>query len=97
MLLRTAAERVRRAISATDYRAAASVLEDFRQAADEAWCAAVSEEQRQQVSREVQELLEWARTTMLAARSHQQGKLLQFTRARAYLGSEKRDQLELDA
>jgi hypothetical protein len=99
MSLRTAAERVRAEIAACDYRDAICMLEDFRIVAEESWRAAVTAEQRQQVSSEVQELLQWARTTVLAAQSHQRGKLLQFTRARVYLsdGVGKRDQLELNA
>ena len=91
-------ERIRAEISACDYVAAAGLLEEFRKVAEESWRAAESEERRQQVSQEVRELLEWARTTVMAARSHQQGKILQFRRSSAYLGaaSGRCDQLELD-
>jgi len=99
MPLRTAAERVRAAIAAGDHTSSPDLLEDFRRAAECAWKEAASPEQRRQVASEVHDLLRWARETVLATRSHQQGKLLQFTRARAYLsaGAGQRDRLELDA
>jgi acyl-CoA reductase-like NAD-dependent aldehyde dehydrogenase len=98
MPLRTAVEGVRAAIAAGDHTSASYLLEDFRRAAECAWKEA-SPDQRQQVARDVHDLLRWARETVLATRSHQQGKLLHFTRARAYLGAgaARRDCLELDA
>ena len=99
MSLRTAVERVRVAIAAGDYPASEPLLEDLRREAERAWNEADSAERRQHVAGEVQNLLQWARETVMAARAHQQGKLLQFTRVRAYLGTGtgQHDQLELNA
>ena len=99
MPLKTAASRVRAAIEAGNHTLASHLLEDFGQAAECAWRDAISREQRQAVAQEVNGLLHWARETVLVSRSHQQGKLLQFKRAGAYLssGSGHGDRLELDA
>ena len=99
MSLETAAEQVRSAIAAGDYQTSAHRLEDLRREAEHSWSEAASAEQRQRIAGEVQNLLQWARETVLAARAHQQGKLLHFTRVRAYLGAGagQRDRLELNA
>jgi hypothetical protein len=99
MPLRAAVERVRVSIAAGDYQTSAHCLEDLRREAERSWNEAASVEQRQQVAGEVQDLLRWARETVIASRAHQQGKLLQFTRVRAYLGASAghRDRLELNA
>jgi hypothetical protein len=92
-------EQLRRAVVAGDSLKSACLLEDFRVEAENSWRAAPSVEARQQIAGEVMDLLQWARATVMASRSHQQGKLLQFNRVSAYLGAgaAKCDQLDLDA
>jgi hypothetical protein len=73
----------RAAISAGNYQAADRLLEQLRTDVEAAWPTAGAE-RRQSMSRQVLELLEWARKMTLARRSHAQRKLREIRLQSAY-------------
>jgi hypothetical protein len=78
-------ERLRAAVSTGDYRQLDQLLDVYRLEVEASWKAAATPEERREISMEVSSLLGWARHAILAARSHAQGKLLQFRRQSAYV------------
>jgi hypothetical protein len=92
------AELLRIAVAAGAYVEAELLLAMYRSEMQASWEAATSPEQRGAISTEVSVLLQWARSTTLAARSHAQSKLIHLSRRSAYAGTvRKMDPLELDA
>jgi hypothetical protein len=91
----TAAKQFRTAVSAGEFLQAEQLLDSYRREVEIAWKSAVSAEDRDAIANEVTSLLEWARTTTLAARSHAQHKLILLRRESAYMPSihnaERRD------
>ena len=97
MQLRTA-ELLRMAVAAGAYAEAERLLALYRNEIHATWDAASAGEQRDAISTEVNALLQWARNTTLAARSHVQSKLIHLSRRNTYSGTARKfDQLELDA
>ncbi|MGD1090848.1 MAG: hypothetical protein ABSB35_02520 [Bryobacteraceae bacterium] len=92
------AERIRTAIAAGTYWEADQLLVVYRREVEECWRAASPEEQRV-LSREVIDLLRWARHSILAARSHTRSKLVRLTGRSAYAGNSARpaNPIELEA
>ena len=79
-------ELLRTAVSSGAYGEADQLLGVYRGEMEANWQAAASPEQRAAIAADVTELLEWARTATLAARSHAQSKLIHLTRRKAYAG-----------
>jgi hypothetical protein len=77
-------ELLRDAVSSGAYPEAERLLGDYRGEMQGCWEAATSTEQRAAIVAEVGELLEWARTATLVARSHTQRKLIHLARRKAY-------------
>jgi hypothetical protein len=82
-------ELLRRAVSSGDYVGAQALLGDFREEMQARWQAATSAAERARIAAEVQDLLEWARTTTLAGRAHAQRKLIHLTCKKAYTASSR--------
>ena len=72
------------AVSSGAYPEAERLLGVYRDEMQANWEAAASPGQRAAIAAEVGELLEWARVATLAARSHNQCKLIQLSRRNAY-------------
>jgi hypothetical protein len=91
------AERLRLAIAAGSYEEVQQLLTEFGAEVESCWRAS-SEAQRRLIARDATSLLEWARRTILAGRSHGQHKHAQLTRQGAYakVGT-RRSIVELDA
>ena len=77
----------RSAVSAGAFPEAEQFLEVYRRDVETSWNAATCDEQRMTIALEVGEVLEWARTATLAARSHTQRKLILLRRESAYTPS----------
>ena len=77
-------ERLRSAVASGAYLEAEGLLGDYRSEMQAKWEAASSREQRAAIASEVGDLLNWARTATLAARSHAQRKLIHLTCKKAY-------------
>jgi hypothetical protein len=75
---------LRAAVAAGAHREAELLLEACRRDTDQRWQAAQSDDERRAIADEVTELLRWARTTVVVARAHTQGKLIQLSQRRAY-------------
>jgi hypothetical protein len=92
------ADPLRSAIAGGSYLEAERLLKTYRGEMQANWEAAVSPKQRRAIATEVGDLLEWARSATLAARSHAQGKLIRLSRRTAYTRTQpKPGQLELEA
>ena len=83
MRLHPTADRLRAAVASGSYGEVDRLLDVYRREVEQEWHAAAAEE-RQAIAREVTGVLQWARHTILAARSHTQSKLIQFRRQHAY-------------
>jgi hypothetical protein len=94
-----ATDSLRTAVAAGAYLEAEELLIAYRHEVEARWKSANSLEERQAIATEVTDLMEWARQTILVARAHAQGKLIQFSRQGAYAGNgaRKQERLELDA
>jgi len=79
-------ELLRAAVSSGAFAEADRLLGVYRAEMEANWRSAASAEQRAAIAAEVTDLLEWARTATLAARSHTQSKLIHLTRRKAYAG-----------
>jgi hypothetical protein len=75
---------LRAAVSSGAYAEAERLLGIYRGEMQAKWDTAASPAQRAGIAAEVSELLEWARTATLAARSHAQRKLIYLSRRKAY-------------
>ena len=78
------AELLREAVTAGAYGEAERLLAAYRGEMQAAWDQAHSRKQREVISAEVGDLLQWARSATLAARAHAQGKLIHLLRRRTY-------------
>src|SRR5438874_670595 len=91
-------ELLRTAVAAGAYAEAERLLATYRSEIEAVWEAAGFGEQRDAIAAEVGALLQWARSTTLAARSHAQSKLIHLSRRSTYAQTTKKlDHLELDA
>jgi hypothetical protein len=77
-------ELLRSAVSSGAYPEAERLLGVYRGEMQASWEATTSSEQRAAIAAEVGEVLEWARTATLVARSHTQRKLIHLARRNAY-------------
>lgn len=80
------ADKFREAVCFGNFAAADRLLGELRSEVESFWAEAAAEE-RQQVARQVLSLLDWARQSALASRSHAQRKLAAVRREGAYVGS----------
>ena len=90
------ANRLRAAVNSRDYREMEQMLDAYRLEVETCWKASATREERGALSTEVTGLLQWARTAMLAARSHSQAKLIQLARRSAYANVDSRERVHLN-
>jgi hypothetical protein len=91
------AERLRLAVAARGYGEVQQLLSQYGGEVESCWRAS-SEEQRRLIAGEATSLLEWARRTILADRSHAQQRQVQLVRQSAYAkAGMRRSTVELDA
>ena len=74
------------------------VLSELRDEVEALWAAADSREERQEIASEITALLEWARQTVVSARSHTQAKLIRLNRQKIYLvaNPRRREPVQVD-
>jgi hypothetical protein len=78
-----AADKFRAAVRFGNLGAADRLLVELRREVEASWSAA-GEQDRQVMAKQVLELLDWARQSVLAGRSHAQRKLTELRREGAY-------------
>ena len=83
MPLQQLAERLRLAVADGSYGEVQQLLTQYGAEVESHWKAA-PEDQRRLIAQEATSLLDWARHTILAARSHAQHRHAQFARQSAY-------------
>jgi hypothetical protein len=85
-------------VAAGAYWEVDQLLEVFRREVEGCWNETNSADQRREIAAEVTGVLQWARHSILAARSHTQRKLIHLSRQGAYatVGSAQVEQLELN-
>jgi len=94
----TTADRLRAAVTAGAYWEVDQLLCVYRREVEATWKTTRSKEKRREIATEVTTLLQWARNSILASRSHTQSRVIEFSRQGAYSPAmSKVDQLELDA
>src|SRR5258708_9084111 len=81
------ADLLRTAVASGAYVEAELLLAMYRSEMQATWEAATSPQQRSAISTEVRDLLRWARSATLAARSHAQSKLIHLSPRSAYAGT----------
>ena len=74
------------AIAGGNFLEAERLLDPYRDQVVAYWNGAGSERERQAIAADVNALLEWARVTALASRTHAQNKLILLRRDSAYSG-----------
>jgi hypothetical protein len=77
------AERLRLAVAAGSYEEVQQLLTEYGAEVESRWRAS-SEAQRRLIAQEATSLLDWARRTILATRSHTQQRQVQLVRQSAY-------------
>jgi hypothetical protein len=91
------AERLRLAVAAGSYGEVQQLLTEFSAEIESCWSAS-SEEERRLIARKATSLLDWARRTILATRSHTQQRQVQLARQSAYAkGGIRRSTVDLNA
>jgi hypothetical protein len=92
------AERLRKAVTTGAYWEVDQLLGVYRREVEASWKAS-NPVDRQTLATEVTSLLQWARHSILASRSHTQHRLARLSRQGAYVSTGLRpiEQLELEA
>jgi hypothetical protein len=93
------AERLRDAVVKGAYWEVDQLLTVYRREVEAHWKTTTSSEERREIATQVTGLLQWARHSILASRSHTQSRVNRLVRQGAYveIGSAPLEQLELDA
>lgn len=82
----TTADRFRTAVAAGEWARADGLLTAYRLEVEVEWRSSASAEERQRLSTEVTELLQWARSVAMTGRARTQGKIVQIASRTAYNG-----------